>query len=368
MSLLAFIAVAIVIIVTPGPDMALITRNALVHGRRAALFTALGIMVGLMVWTAASVVGLVALLATSAVAFTVVKLAGAGYLVYLGIRTVLSLRDSPSGVSATPSAAPKGSPFRQGLLTNLLNPKIAVLFTSLIPQFVSPGPSATLESVLLAAIFATLGLVWLTTYALVASAAAAMAAATRYQAGRQCGDAVRSWLDSVSAWPPSPRKLTRARGWSQTEHVLHPVLSSVPTQRRANGGMPVARVTVVNDNPEFLALVKDILEDDRYETTTIDGDLPDALDQVRGSRPDLLMIDLRMGSEGLHGWDIAQQVRAEPDFAGLPVLICSADVLALKELEDDLDDTRYVETLTKPFSIDDLTGVIDGMLAEGAAR
>ena len=130
----------------------------------------------------------------------------------------------------------------------------------------------------------------------------------------------------------------------------------------------MARVTVVNDNAEFLALVKDILEDDRYETTTIDGDRPDALDQVRASRPDLLMIDLRMGSEGLHGWDIAQQVRAEPDFAGLPVLICSADVLALKALEEDMDDARNVETLTKPFGIDDLTGVIDGMLAEGASR
>jgi CheY-like chemotaxis protein len=132
--------------------------------------------------------------------------------------------------------------------------------------------------------------------------------------------------------------------------------------------MPVARVTVVNDNAEFLALVRDILEDDRYDTTTIDGDRPDALDQVRASRPDLLMIDLRMGSEGLHGWDIAQQVRAEPDFAGLPVLICSADVLALKELEDDLDDKRNVGTLTKPFGIDELTALIDGLLAEGAAR
>lgn len=130
----------------------------------------------------------------------------------------------------------------------------------------------------------------------------------------------------------------------------------------------MARVTVVNDNAEFLELVRDILEDDRYETTTIDGDRPDALDEVRASRPDLLMIDLRMGSEGLHGWDIAQQVRAEPDFVGLPVLICSADVVALKTLEDDLDDARHVGTLTKPFSIDDLTGVIDGLLAEGAAR
>lgn len=130
----------------------------------------------------------------------------------------------------------------------------------------------------------------------------------------------------------------------------------------------MARVTVVNDNPEFLALVRDILEDDRYEATTIDGDRPDALDAVRASRPDLLMIDLRMGSDGLHGWAIAQQVRGDPDFHGLPVLICSADVLAIKELEDDLDDTQHVQTLTKPFSIDDLTSTIDDLLAEAATR
>ena len=130
----------------------------------------------------------------------------------------------------------------------------------------------------------------------------------------------------------------------------------------------MARVTVVNDNPEFLALVQDILEDDRYEATTVDGDRADALDLVRASRPDLLMIDLRMGSDGLHGWAIAQQVRADPTFDGLPVLICSADVLALKEVEGDLDNMRHVGTLTKPFSIDDLTESIDELLAEAATR
>lgn len=130
----------------------------------------------------------------------------------------------------------------------------------------------------------------------------------------------------------------------------------------------MARVTVVNDNPEFLALVRDILEDDRYDTTTIDGDRPDALDLIRASRPDLLMIDLRMGSDGLHGWSIAQQVRAEPDFDGLPVLICSADAVALSELEDDLEADQHVASLIKPFSIDDLTAAIDSLLAEAAPR
>ncbi len=130
----------------------------------------------------------------------------------------------------------------------------------------------------------------------------------------------------------------------------------------------MARVTVVNDNPEFLELIHEILEDDRFDTTTIDGDREDALDAVRASRPDVLMIDLRLGSDKLHGWDIAQKVRAEPDFHGLPVLVCSADLQALAEISDELDDTRHVAKLSKPFGIDDLTIAIDRLLAEGASR
>ena len=130
----------------------------------------------------------------------------------------------------------------------------------------------------------------------------------------------------------------------------------------------MARVTVVNDNPEFLELVRDILEDDRYDTTTIDGDRDDALDAIRASRPDLLMIDLRNGSDELHGWDIAQEVRREPALAGLPVLVCSADAAALEALKEDLTATRHVGTLTKPFRIDALTEAIDSLLAEAASR
>ena len=156
-SLLVFLAVAGLLVVTPSPDMALVTRNALGRGRRAALLTALGIETGLLVWTGASVLGLAALLAASAFAFTAVKLAGAAYLVYLGLRTLLSLRGSATTApSSRPSPAEatiaEGSPFQQGLLSNLLNPTIAVFFTSLIPQFVMPGPSATLESLALAGI------------------------------------------------------------------------------------------------------------------------------------------------------------------------------------------------------------------------
>lgn len=119
------------------------------------------------------------------------------------------------------------------------------------------------------------------------------------------------------------------------------------------------RVTVVNDNPEFLELVRDILADERIPTILIDGDKTDALERIRESRPDVLMIDLRMGSHELHGWDIAQDVRRDAELAHVPILVCSADVVSLATIQDQLDDTRRVGTLIKPFSIDRLSEAID---------
>jgi CheY-like chemotaxis protein len=127
------------------------------------------------------------------------------------------------------------------------------------------------------------------------------------------------------------------------------------------------RVTVVNDNPEFLELVRDILEGDDYATTTIDGDLDGALERVIESRPDLVILDLRLGTDELHGWDIGQELRREPSFEALPMIICSADVLALQALADDLADTKQVRALTKPFTIAELNATIDGLLAEAAS-
>jgi CheY-like chemotaxis protein len=128
------------------------------------------------------------------------------------------------------------------------------------------------------------------------------------------------------------------------------------------------RVTVVNDNPEFLELVRDILEDDRYETTTIDGDRPDTIEAVKASRPDLLMIDVRLDVEGDHGWEITQKVRADDAFADLPVVLCCTDPLALDELADQIDTSRRVVTLMKPFSIDGLTEAVDRALGHPAGR
>ena len=126
----------------------------------------------------------------------------------------------------------------------------------------------------------------------------------------------------------------------------------------------MARITVVNDNPEFLELVREILEDHRYEPTTIDGDRPDAVERIVASTPDLLMIDLRMGREELHGWHVAQAVRGDPRFDRLPILICSADMIALQEMESDLADHHRVRSLSKPFGIEELTEVIEALLTE----
>ena len=129
----------------------------------------------------------------------------------------------------------------------------------------------------------------------------------------------------------------------------------------------MARITVVNDNPEFLDLVHDILEDDRYEATKIDGDLPNALERIRASRPDLLMIDIRMGTDTLHGWRVAQEVRTDPQFARLPILLCSADLVALEEIAQDLAEDHHIRSLAKPFSIDQLTQTVDELLADAVA-
>ena len=124
----------------------------------------------------------------------------------------------------------------------------------------------------------------------------------------------------------------------------------------------MARITVVNDSPDFLEVMDEILEDDRYATTTIDGDLADPVDAIVSSRPDLLIIDVRLGVEGDHGWEIAKEVRARPEIARLPVLLCCADPFAVAELSDELEAERDVETLPKPFSLQQLTDAVERLL------
>jgi RhtB (resistance to homoserine/threonine) family protein len=160
-----FLAVAAVVVITPGVDMALVTRNALMYGRRAALMTALGINVGILFWVTAAALGLAAIVATSAEAFAVIKLAGALYLIYLGFQALRSAHKHQRPARGLPSA---GHAFRQGLVSNLLNPKIAVFFTSLLPQFVGTAGSAA-ELLMLGLLFNAMGVCWLLVYATLAA-------------------------------------------------------------------------------------------------------------------------------------------------------------------------------------------------------
>jgi CheY-like chemotaxis protein len=130
----------------------------------------------------------------------------------------------------------------------------------------------------------------------------------------------------------------------------------------------MARITVVNTHPEFLEMVRDILESDRYEAITIDADEPGALDRIRASVPDLLMIDLRLGEESSNGWDLARELRSESGFADLPILVCSGDLAALNDIEPTISDDPRIKTLAKPFGIDELTDAIGRLLAEPIDR
>ncbi len=157
--LLAFIGVAAVVIVTPGQDTALTLRNTLAGGRRAGIRTAAGVVCGQAVWALAASAGVAALLVASEPAFMALKLAGAAYLAFLGARTLLAAVRGRAHVDAAPAA--RGSELRQGLLSNLGNPKMAVFFSSLLPQF---GESfAALLG--LGLLFCALTMLWLSAYA-----------------------------------------------------------------------------------------------------------------------------------------------------------------------------------------------------------
>jgi threonine/homoserine/homoserine lactone efflux protein len=161
----AFVLLSILIIVTPGPDTALIIRNALSSGPRASSLSAIGVAVGIMAWATAAALGVGALLEQSSIAFTVLKLAGAAYLCYLGVRSLLSSRQSKETDAAPIARRALGDrqAFSQGLFSNLLNPKTGALFVTVMPQFLVPGdPSLRLAAMVAA--FEAILLVWLIAY------------------------------------------------------------------------------------------------------------------------------------------------------------------------------------------------------------
>jgi CheY-like chemotaxis protein len=122
------------------------------------------------------------------------------------------------------------------------------------------------------------------------------------------------------------------------------------------------RVTVVNDNLEFLKLMGDLLHEGRYVVTLVDGDLDDAVDLIRASKPQALIIDLRLGRAELHGWDVLRSLRSDPDLSELPTLICTGDLHGLEQVADQLGGMRRVSTLKKPFDIDELFSKLGELL------
>ncbi|KUL47446.1 lysine transporter LysE [Streptomyces sp. NRRL F-4489] len=182
-SLIGFTVVAALLTISPGPDFAVVLRTALGSGRRAALCSALGIATGCFVWGLAGAAGLTAMLAASRAAYDALRVAGALYLVWLGVQALRAARrqragegtvergaagaapagpaggEAPAGSAAVPVGP--GRAFRTGLLTNVLNPKVGVVYLSLLPQFIPHGAPVVGTTLLLVAVHAALGVLWL---------------------------------------------------------------------------------------------------------------------------------------------------------------------------------------------------------------
>ena len=156
-----FIATAVVLVLTPGQDTFFILGRSIASGRSAGIAAALGITVGSIGHTLLAALGLSALLATSPYAFTVVKFAGAAYLFYIGVRALLSRSNGLPGEDANAGDDGRWSAFRQGIVTNLLNPKVALFFLALMPQFISADSNYKVAAfIVLGLSFMTLGLAW----------------------------------------------------------------------------------------------------------------------------------------------------------------------------------------------------------------
>jgi threonine/homoserine/homoserine lactone efflux protein len=190
-TLLAFVAVSAVVICTPGQDTALTIRNTLTGGRRSGIATAGGVATGQAVWTVAASAGVVALLTASEPVFRALKLVGAAYLVYLGVQSLWAALTRRAHEQAVRSVAPlsPGRALRQGVLSNLGNPKMAVFFASLLPQFAPEGRAAFAVLLALGLLFCGLTFAWLTFYAVAIS-----------RLGRLLTSTVRRALDAITGF------------------------------------------------------------------------------------------------------------------------------------------------------------------------
>jgi threonine/homoserine/homoserine lactone efflux protein len=183
-----FLVGSIVITLVPGADMALVTRQVVTRGRRAAQVTVFGNVTGIVVHAAALGAGLSALIVASATAYTTVKLAGAAYLVYLGaqsLRQARRTRRERAAAVAQPFSPRRGSPYLAGLISTVLNPKPALFFLSYLPQFIDRSHSVAFQLALLASIHIVIGLVWLSTYAWLVSRLQVVLARPRVKAAME---------------------------------------------------------------------------------------------------------------------------------------------------------------------------------------
>lgn len=170
-SFLAFLGVSAVVIMTPGPDTAVTVRNTLLGGRFAGILTALGISAGQAIWALATSFGVVALLVASEVLFQAVKYAGAAYLIWLGLHALIGAWRGTGDTGAVKHSdvtrLRPGRAFMQGLVSDLGNPKMAVFFASLLPQFAAPGEGMFVALLSLGLVFSLMTFLWLTVYAFV---------------------------------------------------------------------------------------------------------------------------------------------------------------------------------------------------------
>ncbi|HZE61868.1 MAG TPA: LysE family translocator [Burkholderiales bacterium] len=164
-----FVATGVLLNLTPGQDTLYILGRSIAQGRQIGVASALGISAGAVVHTVAAALGLSAVLATSASAFVALKVVGAVYLVYLGVRMLMT-RTAALGSTGTEDLVDRWTAFRQGMLTNILNPKVALFFLALMPQFIEPeSPTKVGAFLLLGLSFLTTGTVWCLVLALCAS-------------------------------------------------------------------------------------------------------------------------------------------------------------------------------------------------------
>lgn len=127
------------------------------------------------------------------------------------------------------------------------------------------------------------------------------------------------------------------------------------------------RITVVNDNPDFLELMHALLEEDSgYDVTTIDGDTIHDVEPIRNSQPDLLIIDLRWRRDGLAGWDVLLAVRQDPELDELPIILCTGDLQGLEEHAEEIAQDPKVETLPKPFQVNEMENLVRRLVGEAA--